>query len=74
MRSLKAIPLWFLIDAAAVFGALYLDMNVLPDPGAAGHPVFALTIIAVILFGGLTAIVLISALVRVLLWLILGDH
>jgi hypothetical protein len=49
-------------------------MNVLPDPGAAGHPVFALTIIAVILFGGLTAIVLISALVRVLLWLILGDH
>lgn len=74
MRSLRAIPVWLLIDAAAIFGALYLDMNVLPAPDAAGHPVFAVTIIAVILFGGITAIVLFSALVRILLWLILGDR
>lgn len=73
LKSLKSLPIWLLIDAVMLFGALYLDMNVLPDPEATGHPVFAVTIIAAIFFGAITAVAVALALIRLLLWAVLGD-
>lgn len=73
IRSLLSIPVWLLIDALAIFAALWFDANVLPNPQAIGHPTFAVTILAAAVFGAITALVLVIAAVRLILWLILGN-